>query len=315
MNDHDKTTLGNDKGYINEEPKLKVVFTQGLPASGKSTWAKEFVLKNPDKWVRVCRDDLRNMRGKYLLNSQEDLITEWENSCIYEAIERNLSVIVDATNLNPKFLEEKLKYLRSYFPKIETEIKKFDTPVEECIRRDNLRENKVGEKVIRDMASRYFKKSEVVKMEQDINLPKAIICDLDGTLALLNGRNPYDASTCLNDHFNLPVLYILRMAQSNYYNILFVSGREDKYEHQTRNWLCGSGLKYNQLFGTWSTKYDLFMRKSGDNRDDRIIKREIFDEHIRDKYYIEFVLDDRNKVVQMWRELGLTCLQVADGNF
>jgi adenylate cyclase class IV len=57
------------------------------------------------------------------------------------------------------------------------------------------------------------------------------------------------------------------------------------------------------------------MRKTGDNRPDNIVKKEIFDSNIKNNYYIEFVLDDRNKVVKMWRELGLTCLQVADGNF
>ena len=57
------------------------------------------------------------------------------------------------------------------------------------------------------------------------------------------------------------------------------------------------------------------MRKTGDNRKDCIVKRELFDAHIKDKYYIDFILDDRNQVVNMWRELGFTVMQVADGNF
>jgi hypothetical protein len=57
------------------------------------------------------------------------------------------------------------------------------------------------------------------------------------------------------------------------------------------------------------------MRETGDRRKDSIIKKEIFDRHIRDVYNIEFVLDDRNQVVELWRSLGLTCLQVADGDF
>ena len=57
------------------------------------------------------------------------------------------------------------------------------------------------------------------------------------------------------------------------------------------------------------------MRKNGYNKKDSIVKKEIFDEYIKDKYYVEFILDDRNQVVDMWREMGLTCLQVAEGNF
>jgi len=57
------------------------------------------------------------------------------------------------------------------------------------------------------------------------------------------------------------------------------------------------------------------MRKTGDSRKDSIVKREIFEEHIKGKYRIQFVLDDRNQVVEMWRQLGLTCLQVAEGDF
>ena len=57
------------------------------------------------------------------------------------------------------------------------------------------------------------------------------------------------------------------------------------------------------------------MRKTGDNRKDCVVKREIFDAEIKDKYYIKFILDDRNQVVDMWRKMGLTCLQVADGDF
>jgi adenylate cyclase class IV len=59
----------------------------------------------------------------------------------------------------------------------------------------------------------------------------------------------------------------------------------------------------------------LFMRQAGDNRDDRIVKREIYEREIKGRYNVRFVLDDRNKVVALWRDLGLPCFQVADGDF
>ena len=57
------------------------------------------------------------------------------------------------------------------------------------------------------------------------------------------------------------------------------------------------------------------MRKEGDNRPDEVVKEEIFNENIRGNYSVRFVLDDRSKVVDMWRQLGLKCLQVAEGDF
>jgi hypothetical protein len=84
-----------------------------------------------------------------------------------------------------------------------------------------------------------------------------------------------------------------------------MSGREDICKDLTETWLKTHGLFVGPLF----------MRKTGDRRKDNIVKRELFDSYIKDKYYVEFVLDDRSQVVAMWRDLGLTCLQVAPGDF
>ena len=140
--------------------------------------------------------------------------------------------------------------------------------------------------------------------------PKAIICDLDGTLALLGDRSPYDASSCEDDLLNAPIAHILEVyAHQTLHDIklILLSGREDKYRKPTENWL----KKHN------ITHYDaLYMRKTGDKRKDTIIKKELYKKYIDNFYDILFVLDDRDQVVDMWRkDLGLTCLQVAYGNF
>lgn len=139
-------------------------------------------------------------------------------------------------------------------------------------------------------------------------MEKTIICDLDGTLALFEKedktqphyRNPYDASTCGNDLLNKVVASILHGK-----NVILVSGREDKYRDQTIEWLTKHSISYNFLL----------MRKSGDNRKDSIVKQEIYEDYIKPNWDVEFVLDDRNQVVKMWREQGLVCLQVAEGDF
>lgn len=132
----------------------KLIICQGLPASGKSTWTKEFV-KGKKDWVIVNRDSLRNMRGDYWIPSQENLITTWEVFCIESAIKAGYNIIIDATNFNPIVLHKWLEMADMY--NLEVEIKTFDTSVEECISRDLLRENPVGAMVIRGMYNKYLK--------------------------------------------------------------------------------------------------------------------------------------------------------------
>ena len=135
-----------------------------------------------------------------------------------------------------------------------------------------------------------------MKLQPPVNAPSVIVVDIDGTLALLNGRNPYDASTCINDLPNEPVVNIVR----SYQTVIYVSGREDKHFSQTALWLSKHDLPAGKLF----------MRKTGDMRKDYIVKRQIFDEHIKDNYKVLFVIDDRPQVIRMWRELGLFVFDV-----
>ena len=150
-------------------------------------------------------------------------------------------------------------------------------------------------------------------------MKKAIICDLDGTLALKHdGRSWYDASTSDLDNPNKPVLALLRFVQeANWHGlnteqdcqIIFLSGRQEKDREPTEKFLEKHRLN----------RYPLFMRTTDDFRNDIVIKKELYEENVKGNYEILFVLDDRNSekcpVVDMWRELGLACFQVADGNF
>lgn len=93
--------------------------------------------------------------------------------------------------------------------------------------------------------------------------------------------------------------------------IIFISGREGTLEcyNKTFNWLR------ENILGIYNIADNIFMRKEKDYRSDEIIKKEIFEENIKDKYNVLAVLDDRKKVVDMWRKEGLLCLQVWDGDF
>ena len=149
-------------------------------------------------------------------------------------------------------------------------------------------------------------------------MTEAIICDLDGTLSIYDhGSSFFEADDCDKDALNQPVALVLQMVRSSGIKIIYLSGREDKYRQPTKKFLNTHDLDYerNPNFYMDDKEYPLFMRKTGDNRADDIIKWEIYQKHIEPNYDIQFILDDRNQVVDMWRSKGLTCFQVAPGDF
>jgi predicted kinase len=288
----------------------KVILMRGLPGSGKSTYAKKLVSENPNSYKRINRDDLRMMFDNGVTSDgNEKFVKKVRDLLIIKALEEGKHVIVDDTNLSDKN-EKRIRQLVQEFNKerndeVQVEIKEMETTLEECLERDSKREKPVGQKVIKTMHRQFYHKDPEYK-NQDETLPKAIICDLDGTLAFLCGRNPYDATNCDLDQLNKPVANTLRNYEKFGYKIILVSGRQDTAREKTESWLKQHGINYEILL----------MRKAKDMRKDAIIKKEIFDTFIAGKYFIEFTLDDRDQVVDMWRnELGLACFQVYYGNF
>lgn len=279
----------------------KVILTKGLPGSGKTTWAKGYQTKYPET-ILVNKDELRAMLHNSIhSNAREAFVLKVRDFIIKEAVAEGHDVIVHDTNLHSKHKNHIWKIVGEGAI---VEMRDFtDVSLEECIRRDQKRANYVGEKVIRDMYNKHLApQPEVISW---IPLaPTAIMCDVDGTLALFPGQNPYDrdfSKDILNNHVR-EILWNFQKAKDK---IILVSGRTDKFIDVTMKWLSGHGVPYDHLF----------MRKADDIRKDVIIKKEIYDSYIKDKFNVRFVLDDRNQVVDMWRSLGLTCLQVAPGDF
>lgn len=312
---------------------LELIMLRGIPASGKSTWAKEMLASHPGKYKRVNKDEMRIMldNGRWS-KSSEKFIENLRNEIILRCLNQGISVIVDDTNINPKH-EKAIRELVDNFCKYSEEgvnfiIKDFIVDVEKCLKRDKERAYPVGRAVIFKMLEDWKKnigkygesvyvpkaKEEYLWLEQHItDLPKAFIFDVDGTLALLNGRNPYDASTCEQDLCNYPVASINTViadinaeSHNKDYYIFILSGREDTYKSETERWLEAHDICYDQLL----------MRKEGDSRSDDVVKLELYEEHIKGKYAVIGVFDDRPKVRRMWIKEGLfvfSCLQ--DPNF
>lgn len=318
---------------------LKVILTVGIVASGKSTWAKEEVKKDPTGTIRVNRDDLRIMMSNYVYSEDnEKLVVSIRDQIIISSLKRGKNVIIDDTNLNRRNFDDICKLVKSAGIDCMVMEKPFYVDLDEAKSRNAKREGfaLIPEDVIEkmwkksggtghkfykgriEMINSYNSAADSVEQNIDHSLPWAIICDLDGTVSLFNVtrkdgsievrhpgapvRNPYDASQADNDMVNEPVAEVLEKMAEAGYQIIFCSGRTEQYRSQT--------IKF--LDKHISFKYQLLMRREDDSRHDEIVKKEIYDNHIRDKFNVLFVFDDRLKVCKMWHNLGIMLFRVGD---
>lgn len=257
-------------------------------------------------------------------NSKEDLITSLENTAIESALRSGYNVIVDAINLNPKTINRMYKLADgANLTKEDVKFKEFYIPFRDAVERDRLRKSStgqyVGKRVLQSFYERYYPEkyqeelAKIVKpfrVFQQPDLPKAVICDLDGTVAWMQNRSPYDGTKVDEDKCDpmlQTLLHAISMSSLHSIEVIFVSGREGTAECQekTLNWL----QKH------FSFDFTILMRKEKDYRPDEIVKKEIYEQYIKNQYYVMCVFDDRQKVVDMWRKEGLLCCQVAEGNF
>lgn len=284
--------------------KQKLIMLRGLPASGKSTWAKDQVKRSKGKIKRVNKDELREMLdvGEWSRENEKFILTI-RDDVIINALTKGYSVLVDDTNFSPTH-EEKLKEIASQLlVEFETNDSFLDTPLSVCIERDSKREKPVGNKVIIEMYNQYIKGREVIQRNE--TLPRAIICDIDGTLALSTGRNIFDWSQVHTDEVNHMVARAIEFFRKEGYKILITTGRDGSCAEQTKKWLKNNQIDFDEYF----------TRPAGNNEKDCMIKERIYRNEILPKYNVVLVLDDRDQVVQKWRELGLVCWQVQNGAF
>lgn len=129
---------------------------KGPPASGKTTLSRKIVEENPNKWIRVNRDDIRLMFGKYWVPNREPLVSHIEEECIVEGLTLGYNVVIDATNLNPKTMA-KWERIASNF-NVNLEVKEVVVSIEEAIKRDKNRPLEVGEETIRNFYKKYYPK-------------------------------------------------------------------------------------------------------------------------------------------------------------
>ena len=306
---------------------MKLIITRGLPGSGKTTWAREWVAADRLRRARVNRDTFRAMlhdgvfiKGDANGAGTEKVILAARDATISALLKLGLDVVCDDTNLPNRTVRD-LRRLAAVAG-ADFEIRDMtDVPVEVCVERDAARERTVGREVIERQWLRFVKgkphplpiadepeagPAAVVPYTPKPGTEPTVLVDIDGTVALMGNRSPYDDTRVHEDRPNAPVIAAVRAMAAAGHTVVFCSGRTDTCRDATEKWLAEHvGVPYAALH----------MRVAGDSRKDSVVKAEIFDRHIRDHYNVIAVFDDRNQVVEMWRARGLTVLQVAEGNF
>lgn len=288
------------------------IVTVGISASGKTTWANDQVAdfrRAGELWVNLNRDDIRaevffRMTGdtgfswrKWNMKWEKIVTEEWRAQ-IKRIIESDaLGVIISDTNLNPSIRE----FLSTTFETAGWQVKYqfFEISYEEAVRRDLGRENPVGSSVIADQIERYWEQFGE-KYRADNTLPKAVIVDVDGTLAHHQGRrNIFDWDKVHLDRPDPLVVEVVKGLKEQGIDIVITSGRDDVCKEKTYNWL----VEHLEFIPS-----ELFMRVTGDTRKDCIVKREIFFRDIAPKYQVIGAIDDRPQVVRLWHSLGVRVL-------
>ena len=272
------------------------------------------------------------MLGPYWIPSREGIVSSTKLQTTLYAMRMGYDIVVDNMNLNPK----EVKYWENVIDshnniktsdinpdwvqyEYEIEFKDFFIPLEECIRRDAMRPNPIGEKVIRETWKRYkhfIQTSEVEKyvnnlIKEDESKPYCLVVDMDSTLCFNTTKRPWygegAAEGMINDVPNMGVLRLVEQwtkpgptAYTN--NLIIATGRDTSQEEVTKQWLA----KYNIY------PQEFYFRRKGDYRKGVEVKKEQI-EKILEKYNVVAIIDDCEPIVDMYREMGLTVLQPNKG--
>lgn len=274
---------------------MKAVITVGISASGKTTWAKEqdAVDINRD-WIRfnvVCPGS--SWKDYKFTNAREKEVTKIQREMLQQAFYDDRDVIISDTNLNPNTMDMWKQLLKDF--EYEVEIKEFPITLEEAYKRDSLRANGVGQNVIYSQYQKWLEYKGRKTYTPDYSLEKAVIFDIDGTLAQMNGRSPFDWDKVSTDDPRMFIVEMSRFYKHLKYNILVVSGRDGVCKGLTEEWLNKNMVPFDEFF----------IRPEGDTRKDTIVKEEIFWNDIDTRYNVVGVVDDRPSVVRMWHELKI----------
>lgn len=298
----------------------------GPSGSGKSTKAKliqdcleaegnDVIIVGRDKLREMCYGfDEKTIHFHYThekVNIREYVISEIQSTVIKQALREGKIVIIDNTHLKVKYL----KALNSFGVPVEYEV--MTTSFERCVERDQQRTRTVGKEFIKKQFEQMEKLRQtfnfsshpgilVEKVVQNPANPKAFIFDIDGTLAKMHRRSPYDMSRVKEDKLNQPVWEAYDAAKKAGFKIIICTGRGGTEQgiQNTQEWLAENDITYHEFY----------IRPGDSFEPDWKVKEEMWRDIIKN-YFIVGMYDDRNQVVEHARKLGFAVFQVAEGNF
>lgn len=300
---------------LTDEP-TQILVLRGLPSSGKTNYA----LSLSDTHTRVSRDDIRRAltgrTDKFTGDHEfEEKVAQVEEDLVRTYIRAGRSVVVDDTNLKAKYAKRWVQLANTLG--VEADVINFKVPLDELLRRNAKRFNKVPEEVIRDLYARFPPKQwpEILtstmqehhkgRYVPNPNLPPTVTFDLDGTVAHMTGRSPYDPTRYHEDVIDENLLELAHYLKAAGVHVGILTGRSEEHREVCEEWLNDNGFPFDFLV----------MRPTGDTRKDGIVKVEMFREQVAPKYRVLLHLDDRDRVVEALRSIGVKVGQVALGDF
>jgi predicted kinase len=282
---------------------------RGIPASGKSTYAQQWVMEDPDNRVRINRDDIREaLTGSTSNHSREKDVSQMEFDLTQRALRAGKDVMSDNTNLSTKFLPKTIKAAQRLGATVEH--KDFPIPLKEALRRNANRERQVPEDVMKRMYSRLgpngefpvFPGSYPVKPFVKPSSKKPAVCfDMDGTLNdvrgvrhFLQGRQrDFDSFHRMSEFepANDEVLQMAKDAHEAGFAVLITTARSEPYRETTQKWLDEHNVPYENIY----------MRPESDFRPDYEVKKDMYKNIIR-HYDVVRCVDDNPQAIQAWRD-------------
>lgn len=298
-------------------PTLHIL--RGVPASGKSTYARLYAQEHDA--IRINRDDIRMSMFGRLHNVDEELVTKVQAVQLAGAFTSGQDILLDNTNLRASTVRDASEQAARHG--YDVSISDFPISFDLAVERDGARATPVGAEVIKGFFERYHIHKEKgtlpkapISVDQnpgysaeqyvpDTSKPTAFGIDLDGTLAQMTGRGPYDTSLYHTDAPDPAVREIVQSLFDANHRIIVFTGRSEDFRDVCEQWLADHNIPFHLLV----------MRPSGDSRNDAIVKAELFDRHIAPNFNFLAQFDDRNRVVDMFRSRGIKCLQAQPGDF
>ena len=286
--------------------------TVGISASGKSTWADKKVQEDAITVVNINRDTIRfndvlpgsDWSTYKFTKAREQAVSEIALQQFNDAVAAEYDIIISDTNLNEIYRNAWVE--RGEENGYQVEIVDFPITLEEAWKRDAARANGVGHTIIYQQYKQWEDYIGIKKYVSDESKPKAIIVDVDGTIADKGKRNPFQWDKVGCDTPRLEIINMIRaFARSYGATPIFLSGRDSVCRDITQGWINSHAYM--------DKDQELYMRAEGDTRKDTIIKEELFWNHIADNYNVIAAFDDRPCISRLWHSIGIpNVIAVAD---